>query len=211
MTDEQRKKTEKKIMILSGVILALVILALVLIGVAGAADTLLFPIVIAAFLAAYWVVTDVLSVKWLHSFEGKTDEQKKSYYIYAGLDAVGLGGLVYFLVDMESTTGAIIYICCLFLKKRFRDEFNGVKKGEEEDAEAVTEEAEADTEEKALEESEADTAEKAIEESEASAAEKVAEESKADTAEKTLEESEAGAAEKTDEETEEDMTEKKKV
>ncbi len=127
MTDEQKRKIEKRVTYLSLGILVLLIAALILIGVAGAADTPLFPVVIAVFLAAYWIVSDILSVLWLHSFEGKTDDQKKSYYIYAGLDLIGLGGLVYFLVDMKSTTGAIIYVCCLFLKRRFRDEFNGAK------------------------------------------------------------------------------------
>lgn len=172
MTDEQRKRIENRVMFLSIGILVLLIAALVLVGVAGVADTLLFPVVIAVFLGGYWVVSDVLSVVWLHSFEGKTDDQKRSYYVYAGMDLVGLGGLVYFMVDMKSTTGAIIYICCLFLKKRFKDEFNGIKKDEDEtDAETegeavaevigeVTEEADSNAETEA--DIDADSPEKTV-------------------------------------------------
>lgn len=142
MTDEQKAKIEKKIMLLSMGILGILIIALVVIGFAGLVETLIFPVLVAVFLTAYWIISDVLSVKWLHSFEGKTDDQKKSYYIYCGLDLIGLGGLVYFMVDMKSTTGAIIYICSIFLKRRFRDEFNGVKPDEEETENEEAEEAE---------------------------------------------------------------------
>ena len=164
MTDEQRNKIEKKVMFLSMGILALLIASLVIIGVAGVADTLIFPVVIAVFLALYWIVSDVLSVIWLKSFEGKTDDQKKSYYVYAALDVIGLGGLVYFMVDMKSTTGAIIYICCLFLKKRFRDEFYGTKKDGEEPEIAEVEAAE---DEAAIEEAKEPEAEDGAENPEA--------------------------------------------
>ena len=120
MTEEQKKKIENKIMFLSIGIIAILIVFLILIGVTQNADSIIFPVVVALFLAAFWAVTDVLPIIWMKQFEGKTDEQKKSYYVYAGMDLIGLGGLVYFLVDMNSTTGAIIYVACLFLKKRFR-------------------------------------------------------------------------------------------
>lgn len=139
MTNEQRKKIGNRVMFLSIGTLVLLIIALILIGVAGKAETLIFPIVIAIFLAIYWVISDVLSVIWLKDFEGKTDDQKKFYYAYAGVDLIGLGGLVYFMVDMKSMTGALIYVACLFLKRKFREEFNGIKKEEEEEAEETAE------------------------------------------------------------------------
>ena len=135
MTEEQKKKIENKIMFLSIGIIAILIVFLILIGVTQNADSIIFPVVVALFLAAFWAVTYVLPIIWMKQFEGKTDEQKKSYYVYAGMDLIGLGGLVYFLVDMNSTTGAIIYVACLFLKKRFRDEFYGTAKEEEDDEE----------------------------------------------------------------------------
>ncbi|MDO4323036.1 MAG: hypothetical protein Q4C61_10960 [Lachnospiraceae bacterium] len=197
MTDEQRKKIENRILFLSIGILVLLIAALVLIGVKGVADTLLFPTVIAVFLAIYWVISDVLSVVWLHSFEGKTDDQKRSYYLYAGLDLIGLGGLVYFMVDMKSTTGAIIYVCCLFLKRRFKDEFNGVQKDEdEEEAEAEESSAEVKTIEEADAEAEESSAEvKTIETAEESSAEvKTVEAAEAETEEEAEEKAEVSEA-----------------
>ena len=143
MTEEQKKKIENKIMFLSIGIIAILIVFLILIGVTQNADSIIFPVVVALFLAAFWAVTDVLPIIWMKQFEGKTDEQKKSYYVYAGMDLIGLGGLVYFLVDMNSTTGAIIYVACLFLKKRFRDEFYGTAKEEEDDEEESAEGSES--------------------------------------------------------------------
>ena len=137
MTEEQKKKIENKIMFLSIGIIAILIVFLILIGVTQNADSIIFPFVVALFLAAFWAVTDVLPIIWMKQFEGKTDEQKKSYYVYAGMDLIGLGGLVYFLVDMNSTTGAIIYVACLFLKKRFRDEFYGTAKEEDDEEESA--------------------------------------------------------------------------
>ena len=59
---------------------------------------------------------------------------------------IGLGGLVYFMVDMKSMTGALIYVACLFLKRKFREEFNGIKKEDEEDEAEETAELEEDVE-----------------------------------------------------------------
>ena len=165
MTDEQRKKIGNRVMFLSIGTLVVLIIALILIGVAGKAETLIFPIVIAIFLAIYWVISDVLSVIWLKEFEGKTDDQKKFYYAYAGVDLIGLGGLVYFMVDMKSMTGALIYVACLFLKRKFREEFNGIKKEEEEDEAEETAELEENAE--AIEAAEPEEGVEAIEAAEA--------------------------------------------
>lgn len=144
MTEEQKKKTEKKIMIISIGIMVLAVAFLIVVGVTGTADTLLLPIGLSAFLAVYWLISDVFSVIWMKSFEGKTDEQKRAYYTYALIDAVGFAGLVYFIVDLRGTTGAIIFAASVFLKRRFQDEFRGVDKNEEPEAdEEVSQENEA--------------------------------------------------------------------
>lgn len=131
MSEEQRRKIQNRIKYLSGGIMVVLILAMIGIGLLRKVETMIFPIVIGVGLAAFWVVSDVLAVKWLNAFADKTDGQKRSYYVYAGLDLIGLGGLVYFIVDMKGMTGALIYICCLFLKRRFQDEFQGTEGNEE--------------------------------------------------------------------------------
>lgn len=149
MTEEQEKKVERKLLFIYIGILAVLIAFMILVGLKGMVDTIVYPIGISIFLAAYWVVSNVLSVIWRNGFEGKTADQKKSYYVCAALDGIGLAGLVHFLVNMTSTTGAIIYVACTVLKRKFREEFNGTseKKDEKEAPEAALEEAEAIPEE----------------------------------------------------------------
>lgn len=141
MTDEQRKKIERKITILSGGVMVLAVAFLILIGVMEKADSLLFPVGLSAFLIVYWVISDVVSVVWLKLFEGRTAEQKKAYYTYALLDAVGFAGLIYFIVDMSGMTGAIVFAACVMLKRRFHDEFYGITKDEDKAAAADTQES----------------------------------------------------------------------
>lgn len=126
MAEEQKKQIQKKIMVISIGIMVLAVVFLVALGMTETADTLLLPVGLSVFLAAYWFVSDVLSVIWLKSFEGKTDEQKRAYYTYALIEAAGFAGLIYFIVDLRGTTGALIFAVSIFLKRRFRDEFQGV-------------------------------------------------------------------------------------
>lgn len=151
MTEQQYKKREKLINILSAVPLVILIAFLAFCAWKGLADTVIFPIGVGVMLALHWCISDVVSAKYLNLFEGKTDDQKKAYYVYAAMELVGFGGLTYFLVDMNSTTGAIIYIVCLFLKKKFVEEFRGVKT-EEPEAEEEIEETEDVEEEEELQE-----------------------------------------------------------
>lgn len=130
---DDRKKAEKKILILSLVLLALMAAFLLFVGVARLANTWVFPAGLGALLAIYWIVTDVLSVGWLNAFEGKTEDQKKSYYVYAALEAISFAGLTYFLVDMNGMTGAIIFLCGFMLKRKFKEEFQGKKEDAEEE------------------------------------------------------------------------------
>lgn len=154
MTDGQKRRIENRVLFLSIGVMVLLIAFLIFVGVTKQADTLLFPVGLAAGLFVYWVISDVLSVVWLKGFEGKTEGQKKSYYIYALLDLAGFGGLAYFIVEMNSMTGALVYIACLFLKKRFREEYNGVTQAA--DAEDAGNDGQTETEQTDAEQIEAE-------------------------------------------------------
>lgn len=156
MTEGQKRRIENRVLFLSIGVMVLLIAFLIFVGVTKQADTLLFPVGLAVGLFVYWVISDVLSVVWLKGFEGKTEGQKKSYYIYALLDLVGFGGLAYFIIEMNSMTGALIYIACLFCKKRFREEYNGMPQTTEaEDAESDTQIEEKEESAEAAESAEA--------------------------------------------------------
>ena len=146
MTDEQRRKVRNRVTYLSVASLAVLLAVLIVLGVTDRVETILFPIAISVCLVIFWVVSDVLAVIWLNAFEGKNDAQKRAYYIYAGLDFIGLGGLVYFMVDLKGTTGILIYICCIFLKKRFREEFSGTDSSGQEETEEAAADVQAEIE-----------------------------------------------------------------
>ena len=170
MTREQKRKIEKRVLILSLAFLALAAGFLVLAGVLDFVETLWYPIGLSVILFIYWLVTDVLPMKWLNSFQGKTAAQKRAYYIYAGLDLAGVAGLIWFLVDMESTTGLAIYIASMLLKKKFKDEFDGVAAKKDAVTEKETDaENGAEAENKTGAESEAEAENRAGAESEAEA------------------------------------------
>lgn len=152
MTEEQKKKIDRKLIAIYIGIMVLLVAFMIVVGVKGMVNTLVYPIGISIFLVAYWVVSNVLSVVWGKSFEGKTADQKKSYYVCAALDAIGMAGLVHFLVNMTSTTGAIIYVACTVLKRKFRQEFNGTedkKDDPEEDSREILQEPEEEVQETA--------------------------------------------------------------
>lgn len=156
MTEGQKRRIENRVLFLSIGVMVLLIAFLIFVGVTKQADTLLFPVGLAVGLFVYWVISDVLSVVWLKGFEGKTEGQKKSYYIYALLDLVGFGGLAYFIIEMNSMTGALIYIACLFCKKHFREEYNGMPQtSDAEDAESNTQIEEKEESAEAAESAEA--------------------------------------------------------
>lgn len=125
MTEEQKKNAEKKIMYLSFGVLGLAVVFLLIVGFTGQAETLLFPVGLGVFLAVYWVIADLLPIKWADIFDGRTDEQKQAYWMYALLDAGGLAGLVYFIINMESMMGVIIFAACTMFKRKFNDKFLG--------------------------------------------------------------------------------------
>ena len=69
---------------------------------------------------------------------------------------------MYFMVDLKGTTGILIYICCIFLKKRFREEFSGTDGDRQEEAEEPMDDTQPEIEEQ-REREEAQESEAALE------------------------------------------------
>lgn len=125
MTEEQDRIIRKRITMLTFGVILLMLVFMVVLAVTGKIGTVLFPIGLSILLAVYWVVSDVLPVVWRRLFEGKTDSQKRAYYYYAAVDAIGFAGLIYFIINLTSMTGALVYAASIFLKRRFWDDFQG--------------------------------------------------------------------------------------
>lgn len=136
MTRDEKKKAEKKILILSLGSLVLLGVFLVFCFISGQIQSLVFPVGASIFLAVYWVIADILPVFWAKIFEEKNEMQKQAYYMYALIDFIGLAGLVYFVADLESTMGAIIYAASIFLKRNFKDKFEGKEENESQESQS---------------------------------------------------------------------------
>lgn len=137
LSQEQQKKIKNRLTLLTVGVIALLAVLLIVLVATKKMNTIWFPLGAGVILGLYWVVADVLPVAWLHLFEEKTWEQKRSYCVYALIDAVGLGGLLYFIMSMSSITGALIYVASVLFKKRFHDEFLGVSESDDEPNEVI--------------------------------------------------------------------------
>ena len=146
MSEEQKKKIENRIMYLSFGVLGLAVLFLILVGVTGQAETMKYPIGLGVFLIVYWVISDILPIRWLKILENKTEEQKRAYWMFTLADAGGFAGLAYFLIDMDSLLGAIIFMGCTMLKRKFHDQYLGKTDAGETEIEQGSPETEIETE-----------------------------------------------------------------
>lgn len=131
MTQEDKKKIEKRILLLSLGILGLTGFFLGVCLAAHQIQNRIFPVGLSVLMLLYWAVANLLPVFWAKNLEGKTEAQKQAYCVYALIDFVGLAGLVYFVIDLDSSMGALIYAASIFLKKTFKDKFEGKKEEEE--------------------------------------------------------------------------------
>ncbi|MDD3794524.1 MAG: hypothetical protein PHE06_00895 [Lachnospiraceae bacterium] len=146
MDEKQKKKINRGIVIVTSIlaaaVLGYIIYALVVTKKIGTG----YYIVIISFLAAYWLLTNVVEVVLTKELEEKTPAQIKAYKIYAFLNLVGVGGLGYFAIaigDNNGMMGALIYVATMMAKRRYWEEYMGIKKEEDDVSEAdVIDEAE---------------------------------------------------------------------
>ena len=142
MTENERTKMARRIMVLSFVPLLMAIACLIIMALNHMMDSILYPICMTVFLSLYWLVSDVLDVIWLKRFEGKTAEDKKNYYAYSACNFIGLMALVYFLTNMSNMYGVIAYVVATVMKRRFLDDFEGNnQESSEEDPDVIDSEA----------------------------------------------------------------------
>ena len=97
-----------------------------------------FSILILVFVVFYWLVGDIFAMFWKHGFVGRTEAQKKAYYMSVAMDAVAYGGFAYFLLGRNpnsSLIGAVIYMVGIMNARNFRKEY--AKEAPEEERETA--------------------------------------------------------------------------
>lgn len=143
--DKRRKKKIRDILFVASMILLACLFAFIIyMAVSKKAIGAVYYGVVILFLVVFWVLSDVLPIVLTHGFEGKEESQKQAYRIYALIDAVGLAGLGYFALALNSNgmMGAIVYAAAIMMKRKYYDEYLEVPKPEEdsEDGEETSQE-----------------------------------------------------------------------
>ena len=96
-----------------------------------------YPFVMAGFLTLLWLNSNVLSIIITDGFEGKDEEQIRSYKIFCLLELVGLVGVGVFLIGGENMAmyGAVVYAMCAMYKRKYLKVYKDGVEDEETDEE----------------------------------------------------------------------------
>lgn len=102
-------------------------------------------IIIAASLAIFWVLSDLVEPRVAHRFDGINEVQKSAYLKYIILDLVGYAGIAYFLFDTGTNgsnglLGAALYVVVMRPKRDSQQIFYGIKDPTAEDEEETEDE-----------------------------------------------------------------------
>lgn len=146
LTREQEYRIDQRIRI--GVIIAAAFLLVYLLycGMKKIPIGTGYFVVVVIFVAVYWLLSDVISLKLKHGFAGRTQKQKTAYYKMMAVDFVGAVGLMMFLIglnDNRSIMGAMLYLFGVMSGRKFRAEYEK-DPSEEEKEEEEKEHAAAD-------------------------------------------------------------------
>lgn len=128
------KQRELLITILSYMMLGVVAVYLIYCFAAKKEPGMTFGILICIMLAVFWFLQDVVRIKALNRFEGKSPNQIEAYKKYALLDLAGYAGLGYFAVAVGSNTGmygALVYVLTTMYKRKQLDKFRNPDPEEE--------------------------------------------------------------------------------
>lgn len=128
------KKSRKIQNLISGISLFLVAVVALFLFIASKNQKLtgiVFNIIIAVFLSFYWLLLDVVEPILLKQFRDITKKRKAAYIKYIVIDAIGYVGLAVFIFLIggsssdKAMAGAVVYVVCISLKRRFKEEFLG--------------------------------------------------------------------------------------
>lgn len=114
----------------------------------------IFQIVLSSFLLIYFVLMSIVEPYLLKRFENITVEQKQAYLKFLGIDALGIGCLLFFVYSMgdisesgtESNTGlyaALGYLVTSRFKYKFKNQFLGIEEEKEQEKEKTEENKES--------------------------------------------------------------------
>ena len=138
LTGEEEYRIDMKIRI-STIVMAVCILAyLIFCAMKKIEIGPVYYVIVIAFIALYWGVSDLLGLKLKHGFAGRSERQKSAYRKMAALDLIGDIGLGVFLIGLDSNyslLGAVVYMVGIMSGRKYRAEYEKEDSEEEQEKE----------------------------------------------------------------------------
>lgn len=155
-TEEMKAKKKAAQRLTTGIIIGMTVIVLGYVAYALVMKNInmqIFEVLLGIFVIGYLVLSDVVE-PWLTGLlKDMTQMRKTAYLKILGLDVVGAGALLYWIVGMGSEAGnnllipVLVYFLANQMKRKLRPEFEGITEKILKDQAEASDEEETDPEE----------------------------------------------------------------
>ncbi len=155
-TEEMKAKKKAAQRLTTGIIIGMTVVVLGYVAYALVTKNInmrIFEVLLGIFVIGYLVLSDVVE-PWLTGLlKDMTQMRKTAYLKILGLDVVGAGALLYWIVGMDSEAGnnllipVLVYFLANQMKRKLRPEFEGITEKILKDQAEASDEEETDPEE----------------------------------------------------------------
>ena len=155
-TEEMKAKKKAAQRLTTGIIIGMTVIVLGYVAYALVTKNInmqIFEVLLGIFVIGYLVLSDVVE-PWLTGLlKDMTQMRKTAYLKILGLDVVGAGALLYWIVGMGSEAGnnllipVLVYFLANQMKRKLRPEFEGITEKIRKDQAEASDEEETDPEE----------------------------------------------------------------
>lgn len=155
-TEEMKAKKKAAQRLTTGIIIGMTVVVLGYVAYALVTKNInmqIFEVLLGIFVIGYLVLSDVVE-PWLTGLlKNMTQMRKTAYLKILGLDVVGAGALLYWIVGMGSEAGnnllipVLVYFLANQMKRKLRPEFEGITEKILKDQAEASDEEETDPEE----------------------------------------------------------------
>ena len=156
MENEEAMKKKRVQKLTTGIIIGMTVIVLGYVAYALVTKNInmqIFEVLLGIFVIGYLVLSDVVE-PWLTGLlKDMTQMRKTAYLKILGLDVVGAGALLYWIVGMGSEAGnnllipVLVYFLANQMKRKLRPEFEGITEKILKDQAEASDEEETDPEE----------------------------------------------------------------
>lgn len=155
-TEEMKAKKKVAQRLTTGIIIGMTVIVLGYVAYALVTKNInmqIFEVLLGIFVIGYLVLSDVVEPWMTGLLKDMTQMRKTAYLKILGLDVVGAGALLYWIVGMDSEAGnnllipVLVYFLANQMKRKLRPEFEGITEKILKDQAEASDEEETDPEE----------------------------------------------------------------